>query len=129
MIALVCPKCGRKHHATTYRELCPRCRAGKKKRYAKPKPLPLLPGDALSRMLHEKGYVESAGCNCQSRMTNMNRWGVSGCLANIDTIVDWLEESAKERTVIGKALYVPGLRALGREKIRQLVFEAIISCR
>lgn len=52
-------------------------------------------GDVLSRMIFDRyGRSVTAGCDCTSRIADMNAWGPDGCAQNIDTIVDWLIEAA-----------------------------------
>ncbi|MBI1348795.1 hypothetical protein GC163_21185 [bacterium] len=51
------------------------------------------PGSELAAILQDLG-VGSAVCNeCSGRKDLMNRWGVSGCRENIDTITQWLRDA------------------------------------
>ena len=54
------------------------------------------PGTELKLLLKRMGLV-SRGCKCEERAKTMDEWGPNGCLANMTTIVGWLEEAAKKR--------------------------------
>jgi hypothetical protein len=50
------------------------------------------PGTELAKIIEENfGTKSFPGCGCNSRIIEMNKWGVCGCRANIDTIVGWVK--------------------------------------
>ena len=56
------------------------------------------PGDYLhDAILKWVGEGPTRECGCRDRIVRMNAWGVAGCLANIETIVDWLIDQANEK--------------------------------
>lgn len=57
------------------------------------------PGAELHRTLQEIGFDVSGSCQCASRIAEMNARGVDWCEANMDTILDWLAESAKAKAL------------------------------
>lgn len=60
------------------------------------------PGNALQRVIAEF----SSGCpnsHCPERASQMNQWGVDGCLLNRDTIIGWLREAAAEKRWLDRA--------------------------
>ena len=46
------------------------------------------PGYHLSAII--PSLLQSAGCNCKAYALQMDRWGVDGCEARFDEIVDYL---------------------------------------
>ncbi len=66
--------------------------------YPRPKAAPSGgPGTELSAILGTLGLAHLEGCKCKKRARQMDEWGPDGCERNIDTIVKWLEEEAKNR--------------------------------
>jgi hypothetical protein len=55
--------------------------------------IPNGPGTELKKLLAELGVTGFKGCGCNDKAAQMNRWGVEGCLANFDTIRDWISEA------------------------------------
>lgn len=106
--------------------ICGRCHTAQpRQQQVRRSPAPAtLPGNILAEMLRQKGYTPR-GCRCNEHIAQMNAWGIAGCRENIETIIDWLEQSAKQTTLRGKALHIPGLRGLGRHRLRALVEGAL----
>ena len=65
------------------------------------------PGTELHKLLGKLGWKESIGCQCKSRMRQMNAWGPAKCREEIDTIVGWLREEydRRDNIVEGKKLF------------------------
>lgn len=66
------------------------------------------PGSELKKILSWFA-VDTPSCKCLDRANTMNSWGPDGCRKNIDTILIWLQEEAKNRgipfvTIIAKQL-------------------------
>lgn len=57
-------------------------------------------GTELAKILEWFGYKKNGNCRCNEHMRNMNRNGTAWCRANLSTIVDWLQEEAREREVL-----------------------------
>ena len=56
------------------------------------------PGDHLHALIIQfTGETTKLGCGCKDRINQMNRWGVAGCIKNIDRIVNWMQEEATKR--------------------------------
>lgn len=53
-------------------------------------------GDALAAVLLRIGVHRQCG-RCRERQATMNAWGKAKCVARIETIVDWMAESAHDR--------------------------------
>lgn len=90
------------------------------------KPAPAFgPGTELTKLLHELGLRQHAGCDCPKRARQMDQWGVEGCIANRETIIGWLEESAAKAS--WGEWWTAGRKAasLGIFSIPMLVDEAI----
>jgi hypothetical protein len=49
------------------------------------------PGTELKKLLVRFGVQPTKGCECNSRMRQMNRWGVAGCLEHRSEIVGWMD--------------------------------------
>ena len=58
------------------------------------------PGDILARVIHEMTGETPCGM-CNARRQQMNEWGYVGCVREIKTICDWIQEEAQKR---GKTL-------------------------
>jgi hypothetical protein len=56
------------------------------------------PGTELKKILSWFA-VDTPTCECLSRAHLMNTWGPQGCRNNMDTILLWLEEEAKNRRI------------------------------
>lgn len=53
------------------------------------------PGTELKKLL--SWFVKPVPtCSCHARIIQMNQWGPDGCEERIETILDWLQESAKQ---------------------------------
>lgn len=60
------------------------------------------PGTELRKMLHGIGInPKGPKCKCNEHAREMDRRGVDWCTENVESIVDWLEEEAKKRPLIG----------------------------
>jgi len=51
------------------------------------------PGTQLKLLLQELGVTSFAGCGCDDKVSQMNRWGVEGCRENFDTIRGWIADA------------------------------------
>ena len=54
-------------------------------------------GSELKKLLKKFGIVSISNCKCDKRAQTMNNNGVDWCENNIETIVNWMEEEAKNR--------------------------------
>ena len=73
------------------------------------------PGTELANMLDRIGIKYTPTCSCRDKARAMDMRGVEWCRKNIDRIVDWLAEEAKERKLpfvrmAGKALVTLAIR-------------------
>jgi len=68
---------------------------------------PCLAGAELKAMLSWLGIKAARGCKCNDRSERMDREGCQWVKDNVEEVVDWLEEEAKNRSL-------PFLRAAGR---------------
>jgi hypothetical protein len=55
------------------------------------------PGTQLSKMIKSLGIHMSDSCSCRRHAIEMNSKGNDWCEENIDTVVGWLEQEAKNR--------------------------------
>jgi hypothetical protein len=55
------------------------------------------PGTQLSKMIKSLGIHMSDSCSCRRHALEMNEKGNDWCENNIDTVVGWLEQEAKNR--------------------------------
>lgn len=56
------------------------------------------PGDCLHRLILDAfGIAPEHGCGCEDWIAQMNAWGVAGCRANRQKIVDRMIAEAKKR--------------------------------
>lgn len=67
------------------------------------------PGTQLSKMIKSLGIHMSDSCSCRRHALAMNERGNDWCSANVDTIVGWLRDEAKRRSLpfvdmIGKVM-------------------------
>lgn len=77
-----------------------------------------LPGTALKVLLAKWfGIRSNSGCGCDSRAAEMDARGPDWCEQNIDTIVGWLRDEAKQRGL-------PFLDAAGRLLVRKAIANA-----
>lgn len=51
-------------------------------------------GTELHKLLKEMEFDVFAGCDCASKIHQMNLWGVAGCRENRSVIIQWLIEAA-----------------------------------
>jgi len=77
-------------------------------------------GTHLKRILGRMGIHPEPGCPCELRAQTMDANGVEWCEQNVDLIVDWLEEEAKNRglpflRLTGKILVWWAIRAEKRQ--------------
>lgn len=54
-------------------------------------------GTELKKLLSRLGITAQPGCSCLARANAMDARGVPWCRANVETIVDWLQEEAAKR--------------------------------
>lgn len=57
------------------------------------------PGSILSNMLSYIGITSSPNCSCKRHAIEMNDKGPDWCEQNIDTILGWLKEESKKRSL------------------------------
>ena len=82
------------------------------------------PGTHLHRLLAAFGFEPSVECNCEVRTAEMDRQGPQWCRDNLDVIVDWLVEEARQRQCLGMfARIAPGTAIA---TARRLVWQAIV---
>jgi len=60
---------------------------------------------------------ESDTCDCKNKAKIMNVWGPDVCLENIDAILEWLKQSAKEKKL-------PFVRFVAELLVRKAISEA-----
>lgn len=65
------------------------------------------PGTILSKMIKSVGIQMTDTCSCKRHALEMNEKGNDWCESNIDTIVGWLRDEAKRRSL-------PFMDALGK---------------
>jgi hypothetical protein len=81
------------------------------------------PGDYLHDAIRKwTGEQPTKQCACQDRINAMNTNGPAWCRKNIDTIVGWLADEAKQRDWWRFAVAVPGSRLF----IKRMVLGAIV---
>lgn len=54
-------------------------------------------GTELKKLLARIGITPSKECKCNARARAMDVRGIAWCRANVETIVDWLQEAAADR--------------------------------
>lgn len=74
------------------------------------------PGTNLKRYLSWFA-TETVDCPCNDRANVMNAWGPDLCLENLETIIGWLQESAKSRKL-------PFVRFIVEALVRKAINEA-----
>ena len=57
------------------------------------------PGWHLAQALDALGFRETIECGCNSKATQMNRWGPAGCRERLEEITGWLREAAEQAGV------------------------------
>jgi len=57
------------------------------------------PGTVLAKMIKSIGIVINDSCSCRRHALEMNEKGNDWCESNIDTIVGWLRQEAKNRNL------------------------------
>lgn len=72
------------------------------------------PGDCLKYTLELAGETERPGCQCQSRVEQMNAMGCEECRSKLREIVTWLHEEAAVRQL---SFWRPGAVAIVRAAI------------
>lgn len=78
------------------------------------------PGDYLhDAILRWVGESPTDGCQCRSRISQINARGPQGCREHLDEIVGWLLDEAQRRG--WRTAKLPGVRWA----IKRLVFQAI----
>ena len=55
-------------------------------------------GTKLASLIPDWATTDTSGCGCKSWIKKMNRWGVSGCEANRDAIINHLVKQKKYLT-------------------------------
>ncbi len=75
------------------------------------------PGTELKKMLGRFRIYPNGRCKCRERMAIMDTKGSDWCDDNIDTIVGWLREEAKQRKM-------PFIRYAARQIIRRAIRKA-----
>ncbi len=80
------------------------------------------PGTELSNLLPK--YLNHKGCGCKDYARKMNLWGVDGCIARFDKIVDYLVKKGNAVPLLG---WIPS--AVSRPVAKRLVTMAIEKCR
>ncbi len=78
------------------------------------------PGTFLRRALGSIG-IQPRGekCKCNERAKLMDEKGADWCEANLEEIIDWLEEEAKKRPLVGRLFNRTAAGFLVRRCIRQ----------
>lgn len=78
------------------------------------------PGTFLRRALGSIG-IQPRGekCKCNERAGLMDERGPDWCEANVEEIIDWLEEEAKKRPLVGRLFNRTAAGYLVRRCIRQ----------
>ena len=110
-----CPKCG-----NSWRHFLPRD-------YAPGPPRPrysIGPGTALKKTLRWFGIVETASCNCTSKVGLLNKWGPDESESHLETIVGWLRDAAEQREM---PFWPWAARMLVRRAIRKSRASLILS--
>lgn len=75
---------------------------------------PYGPGTQLSKMIKSLGIHMSDSCSCRRHAINMNEKGNDWCEQNIDTVVGWLDQEAKNRGL-------PFVKMVGRVMVNRAI--------
>jgi hypothetical protein len=80
------------------------------------------PGTELRKLLHKVG-IEPRGeeCKCNEHMHEMDDNGIEWCVTNTGIILDWLQEEAAKRPILGR-LFV---RSLAKMVVERAIASAI----
>lgn len=78
------------------------------------------PGTELKRILVSWGIKSDKECGCQDHATRMDQLGVVWCRQNVETIVDWMMDAARDKWWAKLLAH--------RFLARRLVFKAIQNC-
>lgn len=113
-----CTRCGFKSDNKSLRRMCGSPIA-RKAEIAKPQNPLFGAGAELKKLLAGWPFriVATPNCSCNARAAEMDRQGIEWCEANIDTIVGWLREEARNRGL-------PFLDAAGRLLVRRAIANA-----
>lgn len=77
-----------------------------------------LPGTELKKLISWFGFKGDNGCGCSEHAAKMDHLGPQWCKDNIDTIVGWMVESAKKKSVLGFAVSaIPGMVGMTAEAL------------
>lgn len=57
------------------------------------------PGTELKKLMSWFNLKDSQGCKCKQRAIQMNAWGPDKCEENMELILEWLREAAKQENV------------------------------
>jgi hypothetical protein len=78
------------------------------------------PGTNLKKILAFLGFTPGYNCACPDHEAEMNAKGADWCEANIDAIVGWLADAAKERKSPFLPLIAKGLimAAIAKSRLR-----------
>jgi hypothetical protein len=90
---------------------------GKKLRGLFPKTIeedPNSPGTQLAKMIKSVGIIINDSCSCRRHALEMNEKGNDWCEQNIDTIVGWLRQEAKNRSL-------PFIDAIGKLMVSRAI--------
>lgn len=100
----VCEKLARHGNQNIYSE----CRGA---------PLPKGPGPGarLTKLLARFGFKYTPDCQCANRANLMDSWGPAKCARRIDTIVEWMQEEARQRglplpSIVARSLITLAIR-------------------
>lgn len=74
------------------------------------------PGTILAGMFSTMGIQANENCACKRHALKMNEMGNQWCEENIDTIVEWLREEAKNRSLM---FYAPLAKMLVNRAIKK----------
>jgi len=80
-------------------------------------PNPNGPGTQLKRILARFWIRSGDGCQCDQRALLMDEMGPDWCEENLETIVDWLAESAHQR-------HLPFSRRVARQLVTYAIHRA-----
>lgn len=74
------------------------------------------PGTILAEMFSVMGIKSVENCSCKRHALKMNEMGNQWCEENVDTIVEWLKEEAKNRKLM---FYAPLAKMLVNRAIKK----------
>jgi hypothetical protein len=84
------------------------------------------PGTELKLILAGYGITAESGCQCEEHAAEMNRRGPAWCRENIEAILDWLQQAARQRgwsllfnrTFVRELLVLPAIARAERQLVR-----------